>query len=298
MTGHRIDVHAHFPIDLRRGVGSGEPWEGWDTPDALRHLDRFQIQRQLLSMPVLPVGRVARAVNDRFAHISTEAPGRFGAFATVPGDDLDVALAELRRALDELGLGGLGLCSNVAGRYLGDPWFEPLFAEAAQRGVPVFVHPALNPAAAPLALGRAPFLVEYPLDTFRSVVDAVYAGVFRRHPGLRMIVAHCGGALPALAWRVTSLADLAVPSGHGPSREEVHDALSRLYLDTALSGSPDVLHAAAHLVGADRLLYGTDSGAAPDDVIAANDEGLALAGFSPEERAGVERHNAQALFGH
>ncbi|KQM83585.1 amidohydrolase family protein [Agromyces sp. Leaf222] len=58
----------------------------------------------------------------------------------------------------------------------------------------------------PLTLGRPPFLVEFPVDTFRSLVDAVYAGVLDRHPDLKIIAAHCGGALPALAWRVSSLA--------------------------------------------------------------------------------------------
>ncbi|WP_036509347.1 amidohydrolase family protein [Nocardioides sp. URHA0020] len=311
MTAHRIDVHAHFPVDLRHGPDPRRaPWARWDTDHALRQLDRLRIRRQYLSLPALPVhrapddqpspGTVARAVNDKFAEIITDAPERFGAFATVPGDDIDAAVAEARRALDDLGLHGIALGSNAAGRYLGDPWYEPLFAEAAARDVPVFVHPAQNPLAGPLALDRPPFLVEFPLDTFRSVVDAVYAGVFSRHPELRVVVAHCGGALPALAWRVSSLAGLVAPRDEHPGATpaEVAASLSGLYLDTALSGSPGVLSAAIDLVGADHILYGTDSGAAPHDVIVTNTDGLAQAGLTRAELAGIEHDNAAALFSH
>ena len=309
-TAYRVDVHAHFPVDLTRPPGDqGLPWSSWNTGDAIRRLERLRIQRQYLSLPALPASDseaqvgdrgLARAVNDKFASIIVEAPDRFGAFATVPGDDINAALVEARYALDVLGLHGLGLTSNTNGRHLGHPWYEPLFALAQSRGVPIFVHPALDPRAAPLTLGRPAFLVEFPLDTFRTIVDAAYAGVFDRYPELRVIAAHCGGALPALAWRISHLAPLISPrdaDGPLPRRPaDIQGALQRLYLDTALSGSAEVLHSAIALVGKTRLLYGTDCGAATDEVIDANTEGLAGAGLSPAELADIEHGNAAALF--
>jgi 6-methylsalicylate decarboxylase len=310
-TAHRIDVHAHLPVDLHRPPHEQPlPWSSWNTEHAIRRLDRLQVQRQYLSLPSLPstdagewtrASGLAGAVNDTFASIIAEAPERFGAFATVPGDDREAALAEAHHALDVLGLHGIGLPSNNQGRYLGDPWYEPLFALAESRGVPVFVHPALDPRAAPLTLGRPAFLVEFPVDTFRSITDAAYAGVFARHQELHVIAAHCGGALPALAWRISSLAHLVPPSEtvDAPPRQHPADIrrdLRRLYLDTALSGSAEVLHSAIALVGHARLLYGTDCGAATDDVIAANTEGLADAGLSQAELADIEFGNAAALF--
>jgi predicted TIM-barrel fold metal-dependent hydrolase len=311
-SAYRIDVHAHFPVDLRRPPDDqGMPWSSWNTEDAIRRLDRLQIRRQYLSLPALPSTEagdwtrgsgMAGAVNDRFASIIAQAPERFGAFATVPGDDLDAALVEAHHALDVLGLHGIALTSNSNGRYLGDPWYEPLFALAQSRGVPVFVHPALDPRAASLTLGRPAFLVEFPVDTFRSITDAIYAGVFQRHRDLKVIAAHCGGALPALAWRISSLAHLIAPNetGDAPRQRpaDIRRDLQRLYLDTALSGSAEVLHSAIALVGHARLLYGTDCGAATDDVIAANTEGLAQAGLSRAELADIEYENAAALFAH
>lgn len=303
-TPYRIDVHAHFPVDLHATPGSGgPPWAVWDTASAVQWLDRLQIMRQYLSLPVLPSDGAgagsalgfARTVNNRFAAIIEEEPARFGAFAMVPGEGIEDALAEARRAVDVLGLHGIGLPSNSEGRYLGDPWFEPLFALAEDRGVPVFVHPALNPQAAPLTLGRPAFLVEFPVDTFRSLVDAIYAGVLDRHPDLTIIAAHCGGALPSLAWRVSSLAGLTTRDG-GRTSDEIAAALGKLYLDTALSGAGEVLRSAMAIVGETHLLYGTDSGAAPEHIIDANDEAMSDAGLTPAQFAGIESGNAARLF--
>ena len=154
-TAYRVDVHAHFPVDLPRPPGDqGLPWSSWNTEDAIRRLDRCgsggSTSRCHRFRPQARVSgpRSGRAGRRRERQVRVDhrrAPDRFGAFATVPGDDIDAALAEARHALDVLGLHGLALTSNSNGRYLGDPWYEPLFALAQSRGVPVFVHPALDP---------------------------------------------------------------------------------------------------------------------------------------------------------
>ena len=80
-TPYRVDVHAHFPIDLNAVPGAGgPPWSAWDTASAVDRLDRLQITRQYLSLPALPRDRtgagsgatLAGAVNDRFASIIQE----------------------------------------------------------------------------------------------------------------------------------------------------------------------------------------------------------------------------------
>jgi aminocarboxymuconate-semialdehyde decarboxylase len=265
-----IDVHAHFPLRAPSGAKpevdpDGVPGASWNALAAIDFLDRFEIETQFLSLPHLfasPPDRPgqaaaqARAVNERFAGIVADHPGRFGAYATVPADTVDGALEEMSYALGPLGLDGVCLTSHSHGRYLGDPFFEPVVAEAERRSVPVFLHPTAPAHAEHLALGRPPFLVEFPFDTARSVVDAVYAGVFDRHPSLRLIVAHCGGALPALAWRVTHLADLARRSDECGRPAQVASALRRLYFETALSGAASVVRATLDLIDPSHLLYG------------------------------------------
>ena len=112
-----------------------------------------------------------------------------------------------------------------------------------------------------------------------------------------MILAHCGGALPALAWRVTHLAEAATSRQAQPVKEaDVREALSKLYFDTALSATDPVLTAAMAVSGADHLLFGTDSGAASEAVIESNIAGLVASSLSPEQRVGVNRGNAADVF--
>lgn len=306
----RIDVHAHLPMGALGlpgpGPNPGAQGPPWDPAAAIAYLDRRDIQTQVLSLPHLFVSApdrrggaagLARQVNERFSALVVGHPNRFGAYATVPLDSAAGAVEELTHALDALHLDGVALTSNSHGRYLGDPVFEPVLAEAERRGVPVFLHPTSSQHADELALGRPNWLVEFPLDTARSVIDAIYAGVFERHPHLRVIVAHCGGALPALAWRITHLVEIGRGDADADvAPESVDRALRNLHYDTALSGAPGVIGAVLQITDTSHLLYGTDIGAASEDVVARNTQELGECGLTAQELAGVERANAACLF--
>ncbi|WP_329057893.1 amidohydrolase family protein [Amycolatopsis sp. NBC_01480] len=92
------------------------------------------------------------------------------------------ALKEIAYALDELQLDDVVLPSNAKGEYVGEPFFEPILAELARRGTPVFVHPENCPHIDVLDMGRVGSIVEFPLDIARNMVNAIYRGVFQRHP--------------------------------------------------------------------------------------------------------------------
>src|SRR5882757_8189630 len=159
MSGHRIDIHTHaMPEAAMASVAAKgyRPRGGyrisvqWTPEAALAYMDRQQIAAQVLSMPMTFGGadddpgfgiRTSRMINEGNAELIAKHPDRFGAFATLPGDGPDEALAELGYALDELRLDGVVLTSNVLGRYFGDPSLEPVLVELARREVPVFVHP-------------------------------------------------------------------------------------------------------------------------------------------------------------
>jgi predicted TIM-barrel fold metal-dependent hydrolase len=279
----------------------------WTPEAALAYMDRQQIATQLVSMPMAFAGsdddpqfgiRVSRMINDGHAELIAKYPGRFGAFATLPGDGPDAALAELRYALDDLRLDGVVLTSNVVGRYFGDPSLEPVLAELARRDVPVFVHPTDSPCIDILGFGRPSSIVEFPFDTARTVTNALYTGVFQRHPGLRLILAHCGGALPALGWRIGEHTVM----GRGPHDADidpVHVAqvLRGLYYETALAGSRNSLLPTLEVTTPGHILFGTDWPAAPEPTVVRNISNLtSFDGFTPDELRGVERGNALSLF--
>jgi predicted TIM-barrel fold metal-dependent hydrolase len=278
------------------------------TPDAaLAYMDRHDIAAQIVSMPLAFGGsaadpefgtRMARMINEGGAELIAKHPGRFGAFATLPGDSADQALVELAYALDELRLDGVVLTSNVLGGYFGDPDLEPVLAELARREVPVFVHPTDCPHIDVLGFGRPSSIVEFPFDTARTITNAIYTGVFQRHPALRLILAHCGGALPTLGWRIGEHTVM----GRGPDDADIDPAhvaevLRGLYYDTALAGSRNSLLPTLEVTTADHILFGTDWPAAPEPTVEHNIANLtSFDGFTEDDLRGVERDNALRLF--
>lgn len=316
MPRDRIDVHAHylggtvealFASGFTLAGGYRIP-AGWTPEGALAFMDRHEIATQVLSAPWPFAGteedpefarRFCRSVNREYAELIAAYPGRFGAFTAVPLDSPDAVLAEIAYGLDELGLDGVMLTSNSVGQYFGQPFYEPVLAELARREVPVFLHPTDCPHVDVLGLGRPSSVCEYPFDTARNIVNALYSGVFLRHPGLKLILAHCGGALPTLGWRIAEHTTM----GRGPEDdpavgpEHVAEVLRGLYYDTALAGSPHSLLPTLEVTGAGHVLFGTDWPAAPEPTVERTVAALTgFPGFDAAELAGVERGDAARLF--
>jgi predicted TIM-barrel fold metal-dependent hydrolase len=316
MTSQRIDIHTHaMPDDAAAEVAARgfTPTGGykisvrWTPQAALAYMDRQGIAAQVVSMPMAFAGsgddpdfgtRVSRMINEGHAKLIANHPGRFGAFATLPGDGPDQALAEIAYALDELRLDGVVLTSNVAGHYFGDPFLEPVLAELERRQVPVFVHPVDPPCIDVLGFGRPSSIVEFPFDTARNITNGLYTGLFLRHPGLRLILAHCGGALPTVGWRIGEHTVM----GRGPHDADIDpthvaQVLRGLYYETALAGSRNSLLPTLEVTTADHILFGTDWPAAPEATVQRNIANLThFDGFTAEQLRGVERDNALRLF--
>ena len=209
----RIDTHAHVhPPAYREALGNA-PLPPMTLAGLEEAMERHQIDGAVISTG--PPGGfagpggdgrdLARRANDGLAEIVAAQPRRFAAVATLPLPDVDAALTELDRAYDELSLDGVLLLTNLAGTYLGDPAWEPLFAALDARGAYVFVHPGLPPH--PLPLPHPVWMYEFPFETVRAVANLIYSGTLERHPSIRFQLAHLGGAAPFLAHRIASLAD-------------------------------------------------------------------------------------------
>ncbi len=264
-----IDVHAHFslprtPDELQAGLKmmhagcfmAPHPF-AWSPQMALDHMDRCGIAMQLLSN----IPRSLEALRDSNAYgaaLVAERPSRFGLLAAVPTDDPDAALAEIARSDASLSPDGFAVTCCYNGVYLGDARLPPVWAELDRRGATVFLHPD---AYARPSLGRPSALLEVAFETARTVVDMLYAGVFRDFPHIRFVVAHCGGALPALAGRLALLgSELWVPNPRGVTQEEIRTQLAGLFFDTAATGTAHTLRPALELAGCDHLVYGSDCG--------------------------------------
>ncbi|MEX3106210.1 MULTISPECIES: amidohydrolase family protein [unclassified Streptomyces] len=275
MTSGLIDVHAHhlpgFYVEQATAAGHAHPdgmagWPSWSVRDHLDLMDRNGIATAMLSLssPGVHFGDdkaarvLARRVNEYTAGVARDHPGRFGTFVSLPLPDVDRALEEIAFAFDELGADGVVLLTHTRGVYLGDALLEPVFAELDRRAAVVFLHPTSPVCWERSALGRPRPMVEYIFDTARAVTDLVTAGVLTRHPGLRVIVPHCGGAIPVLADRIAEFLRLFVPSAQGTPAPDAVEQLGSLYYDLAGTAFPRQVPALLKLAGPDRVLFGSD----------------------------------------
>jgi aminocarboxymuconate-semialdehyde decarboxylase len=236
---------------------------------------------------------MARRVNEYMGGLVAKYLGRFGNFATLPLPDLDGALREVEYAFDTLRADGVVLLSNYEGRYLGDPMFEPLWAELDRRAAIVFVHPGKPPIA--MIEGMPGPIVDYPFDTTRTSVHLVLKGVLDRHARIQIILSHAGGFLPFAAHRFAQAAMAVRPAGTDP--ESILASFHRFYFDTALSASPAALPSLLSFAGPGKILYGSDFPYAPARVghyFTANLD--AYDGFGAGDLSAINNGNALALF--
>lgn len=273
MPSDLIDVHAHllpdFYVQQATAAGHAHPdgmggWPTWSVQAHLDLMDRNGIETAMLSIssPGVHFGDdeaayLARRVNEYTAELTRDHPGRFGNFVSLPLPAVDGSLEEIAFAFDELDADGVALLTHTHGVYLGDQRLDPVFAELDRRRAVVFLHPTSPVCWEQSALGRPRPMVEYIFDTARTVTDLVMAGVLTRHPNMRVIVPHCGGAIPVLADRINEFMRLLLPSEKSPSLDAVQQ-LQGLYYDMVGTAFPRQIPALLELVDPDRLLFGSD----------------------------------------
>jgi 6-methylsalicylate decarboxylase len=301
-----IDIHAHFlppePEDvhqkrlhgLREGCWCIETAPRWDLDAVLSYMDRTGIAIQMLSnIPKTP--EALRFSNDYGASLVRTRPHRFGLLAALPTDDAEAAIVESERAEVELDADGYAVSFDYNGVLLCDPGLDRLWESLDRRNAVVFAHPN---AIGSGSLGRPRVILEVAFESARTIVDMLYRGVFRRYPNIRFVVAHCGGALPALSGRLDLIGlERWVPNPQGITAAEMREHLARLFVDTAAT-MPTALGPAMAMTGLDHIVYGSDCGV-PCSTEATMDANIVAlrerAGLSPDQVQFIGR-NALNLF--
>lgn len=307
----RIDVHHHLiPPAFTRTMAAkglkevaGAPLPNWTVEQSVAVMDANGIGTALtsLSAPGVYFGDVqeardlARSCNEFAADMAIRYPGRFGSFAVLPMPFTDHACAEAIYALDVLHADGVVLLGSTEGKFLGDPSFDELMAELDRRKTIVFVHPNIHQTSTQLGLSMPGFLVEFLCDTTRAAANLILSGTLERYPNIRWILAHAGGFLPYIAWRL-SLAN-ALPQFAQQVPQGVLTYIRNFYFDTALSPSPFAMAALRELVDPSHILFGSDFPFAPAIVTGMEVEALRdLTVFDTATKAGIDRGHALKLF--
>jgi aminocarboxymuconate-semialdehyde decarboxylase len=290
-----IDVHAHLmPPQFWQTVDQGQSWygvryeqaadRGWTvspggrnpvltpklrfTPEErLRDMDEQGVDVQVISVATPLFGyyldaaqgrQLAREVNDEIAAMTRQWPARFAGLATLPVQDVGVAIAELERAVQILGLKGAELDTVVNTLNWDEPHFLPLFKAAEAMGAVLFFHPQPHANLLLARTGKYGLTnsIGVPLEDTLVLATLIFGGILDACPDLKVCIAHGGG--PACfgmgrldrGWQVRSEA-----------RTHLHKPPStyqrRLYYD-CLTSSEAALRFLLDQVGADRVVLGSD----------------------------------------
>lgn len=312
-----LDVHAHlYPATyreaLRRKGGPSERIAERLASSAAN--DRFMdgamderlelmaaagIDRQVLSMPnqwvlVEDTVRCAEQAvlgNDALAEVCSRHPDYFRMFASLPLVEAEAALKELDRCRREHGALGIIMPTHVLGRPLDWEGLEPIYATMERLALPIFLHPTqpAHPVAPPgyKEYGLTSGLY-FPTEDTNALMRIVYSGVLERHPNLRIICPHLGGAIPFLFKRLDRHFDReAAELPHPPSYY-----LRKVKYDTVSLYGPAV-RCTCETFGAGQLVLGTDfpyvDGPGMKEIMGTVEE----LPISESDRAGILEGNAR-----
>lgn len=294
MTGESIrpiwDVHAHYlpetaidrmgsgmvsvMADTVRGLADSITVNGMpvgatvqelaDIEEIIATTDRAGIDRRVLSPPPFTYRywdepesslRLTRLLNNATAEVVSAHPSRFLGLATVPLQDTELAIAEMRRARDELGLSGVTLGTNVAGQNVSDRARLPFLAAVADSGMPVLIHPDFvpNPRTGDYYLIN---LIGMPVESAITMANMIFSGLFDVIPDLRVCFMHGGGMAPYVFGRWDKGWEVR-PESHADTRAKPSDYLDHIYCDT-LTHSPEALSYLVDVLGERNVVIGTD----------------------------------------
>lgn len=275
------------------------PLPVWDDNARLEEIDRAGIDVEILSNPPVytrvdeRAPELCRRVNDALAASCRRYPDRFKALAHLPFNDTGSALSEMARALDQLGCVGVLVTSNVGGRYLDAPEFQPFWEEVNRRGTPTFMHPANSPSYRD---DQPPTLLSFPFDTTLSAYKLVRVNLFERFPELTLVLAHLGGALPYLARRIDLAFDSPGFYGAYPKpRKRPSETMRRVYVDTALGWNRGAFECACELVGTEHIVFGTDYFIRSTNFMERTREFIDAIGLRPRDRELIYWENAARI---
>jgi aminocarboxymuconate-semialdehyde decarboxylase len=274
---------------------------GYD--ERLADLDAMGIDLQLVMPPpnqcycTVPLDiavKAARMVNDGLAEYVSRKSDRFVALGTVPLIDGTEAARELDRCMTSLGMKGVEILTNVAGRELSEPNYAPFWEKADALGALVVIHPNGFTEARRLTRFYFNNVIGNPLETTIALHYLIFDGMLERHPDLKILAVHGGGYLPAYHGRIDH-AWGARSDAHGALPQPPTSYLKKIYFDTVVF-TPHQLAELVRLHGAERIIMGTDY---PFDMAEYDPIGhvASVDGFDATTIAAIAGDNARKLLG-
>jgi len=287
-----IDIHAHyFPQRVLKELGEKYPkmkvevarkgstvelemgkfrYQGrvdagfFGIEKTIEAMDRQRLEKRILSfMPFTlfyefdekSAVEATKRCNDFAADIVERHSDRIACMAVVPLHSQE-APDELRRAVKDLGLTGVEIGSNVAGRNLDEKDFRSFFQAANSLGTPIFVHPLYVVAAERLKNYYLRNLVGNPMDTTIAAASMIFGGLLEEFDGLKVILAHAGGFLPYQIGRLEHGYEVR-QEPKAVIKKPPSEYFKRLYFDT-ITHDTRALRFLIEMAGAEHVVLGSD----------------------------------------
>ena len=247
-----------------------------DLDIRFRIMDKYDEYMQVLSVPgfhrIIVEGKektleLAKRANDDLAELVFRYPDRFvGAVACLPLNDMDAALKEAERAINELKFRGVEIWATNE-KPLDMPEFMPLYEEMCRHNLPVWIHPMRMPSVPDYANEEESkyginSLFGWVYETTTAMTRLVFGQVMQKYPDIKFITHHCGAMVPYLAGRIVSHYDnyemIWQRTYNRGLRKHPIEYFRMFYNDTAVNGNTAALNCAYAFFGADHLLFATD----------------------------------------
>lgn len=298
MTQTRIDAYTHILPNRYREVlyKKARRHLGLDSLGGLKtHHDKipglFDIEyrlrimegldglKQVLTMVNPPLELVAspedavelaKLANDELAGLIVKYPDHFiAAVACLPMNNIDQAVKEAERAVNELGFRGIQLFTPCDGKPLDSPEFMPIYELMAQCNLPIWIHPVRSRdtpdySGESHSLYRIFHIFGWPFETSAAMARLVFSGIFEKYPNLKMITHHCGAMVPYFSQRLAhqgqGIIDKVQHYGEATASlsRPLLEYFKMFYADTAINGNTGALMCAYSFFGPDHMLFGTD----------------------------------------
>lgn len=273
--------------------------EMWDINLRLKMMQRLGIDFSVLSIgnpwlnciPQNDSKKVARLVNSMLRDIVKDYPGKFAAIGVLPLNDPGKIGDEIDFAVDELGMRGFMIPTQVRGRTTICKDYIQIFQECSRKRVPLYIHPWVGPEIARLYEQSDIASILFPAETSLAARKVLGLNLLDRFPNLSVILSHLGGTLPFIVGRIErEVEPLSFKRETG-----ILSYFKRFFLDSIIYNLP-AFKLATDIWGADKILFGTDFPYAWSNRYDKTVSIVERSGNSKSERESIFSKNAISLF--
>ena len=238
----------------------------WDPEVRIEEYAKFNTQVQVIcTIPVMfsywakPSDGldISMFLNDHIAEIVRQYPKNYVGLATIPMQDPELAVQELHRCKNELGLAGIQIGSNINNKNLSEKEFFPIWETCEQLGMAIMVHPWNMMGKPDMEKYWLPWLVGMPAETSRAVCSMIFGGVFEKFPDLRVNFSHAGGSFLPTIGRVGHGFDCRPDLVAIDNNKHPRNYLGKFWVD-CITHDPLLLEYVLKLQGAKRVCLGSD----------------------------------------